>query len=59
MGTVTDAVPGHTRTMDLLIVEPLETEVLQWLESRHAVRYAPELARDPRALRRRCTTCAR
>lgn len=37
--------------MDVLIVEPLEPEVLQWLGSRHAVRTAPELARDPRAFR--------
>ena len=37
--------------MDLLIVEPLEPEVLQWLQERHRVRYAPELARDPRAFR--------
>ena len=37
--------------MDLLVVEPLESEVMQWLESRHAVRFAPELAREPRALR--------
>jgi phosphoglycerate dehydrogenase-like enzyme len=37
--------------MDLLIVEPLEDEVTQWLGTRHAVRYAPELARDPRAFR--------
>lgn len=37
--------------MDLLIVEPLETEVMQWLESRHAVRFAPELAHEPRTLR--------
>lgn len=37
--------------MDILIVEPLEPEVMQWLSERHAVRYAPELARDPRALR--------
>ena len=37
--------------MDVLIVEPLEAEVLQWLDARHAVRYAPELARDPRAFR--------
>lgn len=37
--------------MDVLIVEPLEPEVMQWLGERHAVRYAPELARDPRALR--------
>jgi hypothetical protein len=29
------------RHMDVLIVEPLEPEVLQWLGSRHAVRYAP------------------
>ena len=37
--------------MDLLVVEPLEQEVMQWLESRHAVRFAPELALEPRALR--------
>lgn len=37
--------------MDLLIVEPLEAEVMQWLEARHAVRFAPELALEPRALR--------
>jgi D-3-phosphoglycerate dehydrogenase len=37
--------------MDLLIVEPLEDEVTQWLGARYAVRYAPELARDPRAFR--------
>jgi len=37
--------------MDLLIAEPLEPEVLSWLESRHAVRYAPQVARDPLAFR--------
>ena len=37
--------------MDLLIVEPLESEVMQWLEARYQVRYAPELALDPRAFR--------
>ena len=37
--------------MDLLIVEPLEHEVTQWLDARHTVRHAPELARDPRAFR--------
>jgi phosphoglycerate dehydrogenase-like enzyme len=37
--------------MDLLIIEPLEAEVVQWLEARYAVRYAPELASDPRAFR--------
>lgn len=37
--------------MDLLIVEPLEAEVLQWLDARHRVRYEPELARDPRGFR--------
>lgn len=37
--------------MDLLIVEPLEADVLQWLHSRHSVLYKPELARDPRAFR--------
>ena len=37
--------------MDLLIVEPLESEVMQWLVERYQVRYAPELARDPRGFR--------
>lgn len=37
--------------MDVLIVEPLEAEVMQWLLERYSVRYAPELARDPRTLR--------
>ncbi|RZT95355.1 NAD(P)-dependent oxidoreductase [Rivibacter subsaxonicus] len=37
--------------MDLLIAEPIEAPVLQWLESRHRVQYAPELAHDARALR--------
>ncbi|MEO5697668.1 MAG: NAD(P)-dependent oxidoreductase [Burkholderiaceae bacterium] len=37
--------------MDLLIVEPLEAEVMQWLRSRYALRYEPDLAHDPRAFR--------
>jgi D-3-phosphoglycerate dehydrogenase len=37
--------------MDVLIVEPLHPDVLHWLQSRHAVRLAPELARDPVGLR--------
>jgi phosphoglycerate dehydrogenase-like enzyme len=37
--------------MDVLIVEPLEPEVLQWIDARHPVRYAPQLERDPRAFR--------
>ncbi|MBL0727742.1 D-isomer specific 2-hydroxyacid dehydrogenase family protein [Piscinibacter sp. HJYY11] len=37
--------------MDILIIEPLENEVMQWLAARHSVRYAPELARDPRDFR--------
>jgi len=37
--------------MDLLVVEPLESEVMEWLTARHAVRFAPELAREPRGLR--------
>lgn len=37
--------------MDVLIVEPIEPDVLQWLEARHSTRYAPQLERDPRALR--------
>lgn len=39
------------KQMDVLIVEPLEPEVMQWLADRRTVRYAPELARDGRALR--------
>lgn len=38
--------------MDLLIVDTLEAEVLQWLGQRHAVEVAPRLAADPRAFRR-------
>ena len=37
--------------MDVLIVEPLDPEVMHWLVARHAVRYAPDLAREPRAFR--------
>jgi D-3-phosphoglycerate dehydrogenase / 2-oxoglutarate reductase len=37
--------------MDLLIVEPLEAEVMAWLAARYALRTAPELADDPRAFR--------
>ena len=37
--------------MDLLIIEPLEAEVMQWLQARYALHYAPELAGDPRAFR--------
>ena len=37
--------------MDLLIAEPLEAPVLQWLQARHRVDYSPTLAQDARALR--------
>ncbi len=37
--------------MDVVIVEPLEPEVMEWLSARHSVRYAPELSRDARNLR--------
>jgi len=37
--------------MDLMIVEPLDPEVVQWLEVRYRVQVAPELAREPLALR--------
>lgn len=37
--------------MDVLIVEPLDAEVHEWLAARRTVRVAPELARDPRGLR--------
>ena len=35
--------------MDLLIIEPLEAEVMEWLSARYQLRYAPDLAFDPRA----------
>jgi phosphoglycerate dehydrogenase-like enzyme len=38
--------------MDVLIVEPLDPEVLDWLAGRRDVRYAPELAQDPFAFRK-------
>jgi phosphoglycerate dehydrogenase-like enzyme len=37
--------------MSLLIVEPLDSEVMGWLAERHPVRYAPELALEPREFR--------
>jgi phosphoglycerate dehydrogenase-like enzyme len=37
--------------MDLLVIEPLEAEVMDWLQARYAVAYAPQLALDPRAFR--------
>ena len=37
--------------MDILIVEPIEDDIVRWLEARHTVRYEPEMARDPRAFR--------
>jgi phosphoglycerate dehydrogenase-like enzyme len=37
--------------MSVLILEPLDPEVMRWLADRHPVRYAPELAGDPRAFR--------
>ena len=44
--------PITAPSMDVLIVEPLEPEVVQWLETRYRVRHAPQLARDPLALRK-------
>ena len=37
--------------MDLLIIELLEAEVMEWLGARYQLRYAPDLAFDPRAFR--------
>lgn len=36
--------------MDLLVAEPLEAEVLHWLQARHDVHYAPRLADDRKRL---------
>ena len=38
--------------MDVLIVEPLDRNVLHWLAERHGVQYAPELAGDPPGFRK-------
>lgn len=37
--------------MDVLIVEPLDADVLYWLSARHAVQLMPELAQDPQGFR--------
>lgn len=37
--------------MELLVVEPLDPDVLDWLGSRHTLVYAPHLALDPREFR--------
>lgn len=37
--------------MDVLVVEPLDAEVLHWLGARHETCVAPELAQDPRGFR--------
>lgn len=37
--------------MSLLIVEPLEADVMQWLSERHQVQFSPELANEPALLR--------
>ncbi|MGA0610123.1 NAD(P)-dependent oxidoreductase [Caldimonas sp. KR1-144] len=37
--------------MDLLIAEPIESEVLRWLQARQRVQYAPDFAEDPRGFR--------
>ncbi|HLL20398.1 MAG TPA: NAD(P)-dependent oxidoreductase [Rubrivivax sp.] len=38
--------------MDVLIIEPLDADVLHWLSERHAVQLMPELAQDPQSFRR-------
>jgi D-3-phosphoglycerate dehydrogenase / 2-oxoglutarate reductase len=39
--------------MDVLIVEPLDSDVLHWLGARYSVHYAPELAGDVHEFRER------
>jgi len=38
--------------MDLLIVDTLDADVMEWLGQRHSIRHAPELAYEPREFRR-------
>lgn len=44
--------------MDVLVVEPLDPDVLQWLSLRHPVRYLPALAQDGREFRRAVASAA-
>lgn len=37
--------------MDLLVIDPIDADVLRWLASRHRLRFAPELAFSPREFR--------
>lgn len=46
-----------TAPMDLLIVEPLDPDVVQWLEARHSVEQAVHLAREPLAFRNALAAC--
>lgn len=45
-------VRGVVNGMDVLVVDTLEPEVLNWLAARHSLRVEPELARDPGAFRK-------
>ena len=38
--------------MDLLVIDPIDADVMRWLGSRHQLRFAPELAFAPRDFRR-------
>jgi len=38
--------------VDLLVIDPIDAEVMRWLASRQRLRFAPELAFSPRDLRR-------
>ncbi|MEP6740687.1 MAG: NAD(P)-dependent oxidoreductase [Caldimonas sp.] len=38
--------------MDLLVIDTLDADVMQWLGARHRVRHAPEMAHEPREFRR-------
>ncbi|MEP7300423.1 MAG: NAD(P)-dependent oxidoreductase [Caldimonas sp.] len=38
--------------MDLLVVDSLEADVLEWLGTRHSICHAPQLAHEPREFRR-------
>jgi phosphoglycerate dehydrogenase-like enzyme len=38
--------------VDLLVIDPIDADVMRWLASRHRLQFAPELAFSPRELRR-------
>jgi phosphoglycerate dehydrogenase-like enzyme len=50
-GTAAAAQKGIA-SVDLLVIDPIDADVMRWLASRHRLQFAPEFAFSPRELRR-------